>query len=1200
MAALVKELECRFENFTSDIKKSFFNRERTSSLVRSTNDYDFGCGGEKRQDKTETLKTQIASVSSVALSALKRDSSRESKESNSIIANINIEKISTASNQQQVTQIDAPKQHRERKNPPNRLALAPPPIPKRTFQGRIYTGSDIRLPKTQSKSLSDADNNKIDCANDLCSISFDDIGDSDDLVIFDKKLDPNQSSSDSSRSQTTIDTGYISAFETDRSSVSTNQRQFRGRFSSEDTQSSLDSYLSSDLQRADTIDSLHSNFTDSPFVMKKNSNVFNFDQNRLSKKISSSGSIDSDNNNNNKSISTPIKSCSRGSRTLVSTTTRTKSGIRPPIPPLRASQLADIMKDAEQCLSTMMNSGSSSNSNNNVRTSESNKPPPLNQIHHAKINQRQDSNISSDSYSMMSSPGYSTKNMEAPLLQNVSKINKSKNIHHQNSTDSFIMSSINKSINRNITCGGGGLYTRRQDSNISQDCFNRTSSLNPKLLDAPLLAHAAKMNSYKQQCYKPIDEITQETIDNNNSAAIIKSASTPASLQTIVRFSNGSNMSLQHKILRARKNSNPYVTHGRLRFRLFQILLNVIALMIIAGALAAYFHAYPNVKFINKTISVPTRLDLSETMSINQNPAPGICLPIIVKFCQNHKIPYNYTVFPNYISHFGQLEAQVELEQFDALVDVQCFELVPLYLCSLFVPKCSSMGKPVPPCRNLCLETMRRCGFFFDVFGLELPEYLNCKLFTDSLDSDECVGGIEMKELKTKKPLCDEFACDKKRCIPYKYVCDGVVDCFDQTDELRCSPCNHTSNDRGSLIHCGERKCMSDRNICDGTAVCPHGEDERNCVRLSSTNGDLGRGTLEVYKASRKRWEPACIRTWDAQNSPSKVCTMLGYSSVNSSRLLRRGTNTTMNVNQDTQVYMRMAQRKTSTLLREYTSCNDNSTQVVVELTCSNFECGKVRTRRRIGKTRIVGGKEAKPGDWPFLAAILGGPEEVFYCAGVLIADQWVLSAAHCIGNHTLRNLNDWTIQLGMTRRFSHAHYGQKIKVKKVIPHPQYNDIVAHDNDIALFQLATRVAFHDHLLPVCLPPNIIGWGKREDKNSNPNAQNTAYETAINEVTVPVLNRETCNEWLDSLNVTDGMICAGYPEGKYDACQGDSGGPLLCPMPDDREKWFVGGIVSWGIMCAQPKLPGVYANVPKYIPWILSQINNHTKIPENGG
>lgn len=59
-------------------------------------------------------------------------------------------------------------------------------------------------------------------------------------------------------------------------------------------------------------------------------------------------------------------------------------------------------------------------------------------------------------------------------------------------------------------------------------------------------------------------------------------------------------------------------------------------------------------------------------------------------------------------------------------------------------------------------------------------------------------------------------------------------------------------------------------------------------------------------------------------------------------------------------------------------------------------------------------------------------------------------------------------------------------------------------------------------------------------------------------------------------------------------QGDSGGPLLCPYPGEKDRWFVGGIVSWGIMCAHPKLPGVYANVIKYVPWINEQIMKYSR------
>lgn len=57
--------------------------------------------------------------------------------------------------------------------------------------------------------------------------------------------------------------------------------------------------------------------------------------------------------------------------------------------------------------------------------------------------------------------------------------------------------------------------------------------------------------------------------------------------------------------------------------------------------------------------------------------------------------------------------------------------------------------------------------------------------------------------------------------------------------------------------------------------------------------------------------------------------------------------------------------------------------------------------------------------------------------------------------SHTVIDLEDWTIQLGVTRRDSFTYTSQKIKVKAVIPHPQYNMAIAHDNDIALFQVSS-------------------------------------------------------------------------------------------------------------------------------------------------
>lgn len=109
-----------------------------------------------------------------------------------------------------------------------------------------------------------------------------------------------------------------------------------------------------------------------------------------------------------------------------------------------------------------------------------------------KISIRQDSNVSSDSFSQNSSPSYTTKSMETPLLAQCGK--KSKNKY---------LSSDKKGREKRGICIG--------------DSDEAVSGLSSTALD-----------------------------DANN--ALTKSHSTPASLQAIVRFHHGSNMSIHHRV----------------------------------------------------------------------------------------------------------------------------------------------------------------------------------------------------------------------------------------------------------------------------------------------------------------------------------------------------------------------------------------------------------------------------------------------------------------------------------------------------------------------------------------------------------------------------------------------------------------------------------------------------------------------------
>lgn len=104
---------------------------------------------------------------------------------------------------------------------------------------------------------------------------------------------------------------------------------------------------------------------------------------------------------------------------------------------------------------------------------------------------------------------------------------------------------VNQQCN-NPTTGAGGRVSIRQDSSVSSDSFSQTSSpsYTTKTMETPLLPPKEPLKHQNGHLVK-VQNVEE---DPNGNTTITKSASTPASLQTIVRFHNGSNMSLHHRV----------------------------------------------------------------------------------------------------------------------------------------------------------------------------------------------------------------------------------------------------------------------------------------------------------------------------------------------------------------------------------------------------------------------------------------------------------------------------------------------------------------------------------------------------------------------------------------------------------------------------------------------------------------------------
>nr|QBF53412.1 serine proteinase SP-6 [Vipera ammodytes ammodytes] len=227
----------------------------------------------------------------------------------------------------------------------------------------------------------------------------------------------------------------------------------------------------------------------------------------------------------------------------------------------------------------------------------------------------------------------------------------------------------------------------------------------------------------------------------------------------------------------------------------------------------------------------------------------------------------------------------------------------------------------------------------------------------------------------------------------------------------------------------------------------------------------------------------------------------------------------------------------------------------------------------------VIGGDECNINEHPFLAFVTSDRRR---CAGTLINQEWVLTAAHCNGKYM-------KIELGVHDKMVRNKDKQTRVPKQKFFCLSSKNYTMWDKDIMLIRLNTPVNNSTHIAPLSLasrPPvvgsvcRIMGWGTiSSTKVILPDVPHCAN--------IEIIKYSKCQRVHPELPAKGRVVCAGIWQGGKDSCHGDSGAPLIC-------NGQLQGLLSWGgDPCAQPLQPGLYTDIFDYSDWIKSIIAGNT-------
>merc|ERR1712168_731219 len=188
--------------------------------------------------------------------------------------------------------------------------------------------------------------------------------------------------------------------------------------------------------------------------------------------------------------------------------------------------------------------------------------------------------------------------------------------------------------------------------------------------------------------------------------------------------------------------------------------------------------------------------------------------------------------------------------------------------------------------------------------------------------------------------------------------------------------------------------------------------------------------------------------------------------------------------------------------------------------------------------------------EWPWIVALF--IDDMWFCGGALISDEFVLTAAHCAEDASRFDI------LAGAHNVRADSEPERVEISSYNgwTHPDW-DTNTLANDLALIRLPEKITFNDYIIPACLPtPDLvskegdlvtpIGWGRPSDSASGISPVLRMVQD------LPLITNKEC----------------------YD---------------ESRERWIEVGIVSFGASAGcEVGYPSGFTRTNYYLDWIKEQ------------